>query len=597
MSSRAPRWVQWLLPACAGLWAISLLAQPTKLPTLEPLPEVDSSAMDAAIARGLAAARLSVEEQLRLPSPEVARLAPSYGELGRRAFSYSLTELARVALANASALEPEAYRWHYLLGALFQQQRRLDEAVPHLEAALAAKAEELPALLRLAQVEQLRGRAEVARHLFERVLALEASASPYQAAAHLGLGQLARGAGQLDAAARELEQAYARAPEAAEVAQQLGLTYRELGRLDEARRFLTSPAKSRLSFPDPEVEALQAAYPFGLLFQGIQARAAGRLEEAATAFRSAVEADPGNAILRGALASTLLELEQPAEAVPHLEAALRSDPENLEARLRLSRAYLLQSRWAEASHELEMILAKSSDHVEALAALGSTLVDGASRKRAEWALRRLLEVGRKPTDLALAHYRLARLELARGETAEARRHFQESVVLSPTHRPAVMGLADLLAASGEPAAAIGVLDQALETATDAKDRSLYLFNAAVLEQQGGALDQALARYGEAAAAAPESFDPHFYRGALLGRMGRFAEAATSLARAVELAPDHPQAPLALASALAASGQQAAAAASLERALARARARQAPAADLTRLEQALARVRETPSPPP
>ncbi len=587
-----------LLSAILGWLGVgAALAQPADLLNLTPLPAVETGGMDAAIRTGLAEAIAAVDLERQRRPLDPAALAAKYGELGRRAFSYSLGPLAEAAFTNAAAFEPGNARWHYLLAVLFQQQRRLDEAARELQITLAAKPRDLPAMARLGQVEVLRSGPAAGRRWYEQLLTLDAAEGAFRAVAHLGLAQAARANGDLVAAERELEAARRLAPQATEVVQQLGMVWRELGRLEEARGLLASLPTGRLLFPDPEIAALEAAYPFGLLYQAIQARAAGRLEDAALAFAAALAADPGNASLESALGATLLDLDRAAEALPHLEATRRMRPENLENRVRLARAYLHVNKPGPAVEELELVLAADPDHLDGLLVLGAVQGDAVDQTRAEAALRRVLTLAKEPAELALAHYRLARLELARGKTNEAHRELAKSLELKPGYRPSVMGLADLLAGTGQTEAALEVLKIALEAEPQPVSRAIFLLNAAVIEQQRGELTQALARFDEAVQSSPDSFEAHFYRGALLGRMSRFTDAATSLARAVEIIPDHPQAPLALASALAATGQVESAAATLEAALRRARGRSAPAGEISRFEQALARLRAPAATPP
>jgi tetratricopeptide (TPR) repeat protein len=70
------------------------------------------------------------------------------------------------------------------------------------------------------------------------------------------------------------------------------------------------------------------------------------------------------------LGLTLIELNQPAEAIPHLETAVRNKQQDLNARFQLARAYYLADRHQQALKELQFLLEKQPGDPEALFLLG-----------------------------------------------------------------------------------------------------------------------------------------------------------------------------------------------------------------------------------
>ena len=145
----------------------------------------------------------------------------------------------------------------------------------------------------------------------------------YPAVARAGLGEIALRDGRFSEAVQYLEAALDRAPDAASVHYSLGMAYRGLGRLDQARSHLARRATSRLRPADPIVDALAALLrgERAQMILGRRAYEAGQFEEATAAFRKAVEASPSNAEARLGLGMALAQMGNAAGAIEQLEAA------------------------------------------------------------------------------------------------------------------------------------------------------------------------------------------------------------------------------------------------------------------------------------
>ncbi len=220
-------------------WILALLVATTTAPQeLLPIPDPSLLGMEAAVQEQLSEG-LAELRSLIAGGESDAELAEAYGGMGQIYLAYDLVAPAEPCLRNAHRLAPRDFRWPYLLGALFQTARRLDQAVPSYGNALALEPNDIAALIRAGNVHLARDEPEPARAYFERAL----TASPRRgadetpgprAAALAGLGKAAAALGEHQAAVGHFEAALAEQPEASSLHYPLAIAYRELGRLDVA---------------------------------------------------------------------------------------------------------------------------------------------------------------------------------------------------------------------------------------------------------------------------------------------------------------------------------------------------------------------------
>ena len=126
------------------------------------VPEPSLEAMEPAVRDQLAGARAALER----PDAPPGERAELYGRLGQLYLLYELFDAAEAAFANAQTLAPGDRRWPYYRGAVAQETGRLDDAAGHFERSLELRPDDLPALLRLGQVELDRNRPDEAQRLF-----------------------------------------------------------------------------------------------------------------------------------------------------------------------------------------------------------------------------------------------------------------------------------------------------------------------------------------------------------------------------------------------------------------------------------------------
>ena len=518
----------------AGLNTAEGLAQ-----ELRPVPDPTLEGMEAAVqeqlrtelaaVRGLADRSRSAENGVTDED-----LGQSFGDLGRLYLAYDLVAPAEACLANAHQLDPRDPRWPYLLGALLQGDRRLDEAVTAFEATLALVGDDLATWIRLGNVHLARDAPQEAQDAFGRAREL----APDQAAAHAGLAKAAVALGDHRAAVEHFEAALERQPQATALRYPLALALRELGEMDAAREQLRERGSVDVSFPDPLAqELLGLATGSGIhLLYGNRALRAGQIEAAIDRYRQAIEANPrsadahralGSALLRqgdrqGAvlhysnalalepenpdlqynLGTTLVELGQDDQAIRHFEAALALAEDFHNARFNLATALAKQERFAAAAPHWEQLLeAEGDDPATRFYAAHTFFRLGRPGDAAP-----LLEglVSEEGVDRPRARLLLARLRMAEGDLAAAQHHF-EAVTRS---------------ANAEP--------EQLRTARSELAR---------LAGRAGRFDEAIALYDALLAETPGDRESRFAQAMALLLSERYAEARDRLAEGMDVLGD------------------------------------------------------------
>lgn len=289
-------------------------------PAREPMPAVALDTVEAPVAELIRGRQNLVRALERSQAPDAGRLATAYGQLGDVYQVYGFFDAAESAYVNATRLRPEVFESWYYLGRARKERGALDDAADAWGAALALRPRDVPTLVRLAEVERLRGRPERSRELSERALGLDER----QAVAHYLLGQLASAAHDWAAAARHYEAALALEPWASKLRYPLATAYGRLGRAEEAQAELARRGTREPSLPDPYLQRLGTLRQ-GVathLFDGSQAMQAGRLADAIREFTLARDGDPSNPSARLNLGAALAQAGRLDEARPELEAAL-----------------------------------------------------------------------------------------------------------------------------------------------------------------------------------------------------------------------------------------------------------------------------------
>jgi tetratricopeptide (TPR) repeat protein len=302
-----------------------------------PLPRLDN--LEGAVADQIGDAQQRTRSAVAAPSSR--DLADAYGSLARVYHAYEFFDSAEPAYENARRLAPGNSEWPHLLGVLYKQTGRLEDAAEALSAARRLQPRDHAAAIHLGDVYMSLNRLVDAREQFQSV------ADVFPAVARRGLGDVSLRERRFAEAVEHYRAVLERVPQAAAIHYSLAMAYRGMGRLTEARDHLQRRGPAGLYAADPLVEALQSLMrgERAWVMQGRRAYEAGQFQVAVDAFAKAIEEAPSSVPARFNLGLALVQLGRDADALGHLREAMRLSPHepglseaSIGALLRLGRA-------------------------------------------------------------------------------------------------------------------------------------------------------------------------------------------------------------------------------------------------------------------
>ena len=245
--------------------------------------------------------------------------ADAYGSLARVYHAYEFFDSAEPAYVNAGRLASRNSEWFHLLGALYQQTGRLEEAAQAFATARRLQPSDHAAAIHLGEVFLSLNRLFDAREQFQSVI------DTFPTVARRGLGDVALREGRYAEAVEHYLAVLDRVPQAAAIHYPLAMAYRGMGRLDEARAHLERRGPGGVHAADPLVESLQTLVrgERAWVMQGRRAYEAGQFQEAADAFTKALAAAPSSVTARINLGTALVQVRRDADAVPGISAGRR----------------------------------------------------------------------------------------------------------------------------------------------------------------------------------------------------------------------------------------------------------------------------------
>ncbi|MCP3964330.1 MAG: tetratricopeptide repeat protein [bacterium] len=502
-------------------------------PELLPVPEPSLVGMEAAVRAQLSEGLADLRSFRDQPGGDRAELAEAFGGMGQIYLAYDLTAPAEACLRNAHALQPADFRWPYLLGALHQNERRLDEAFAGFEAALELEPRDLAALVRTGNVLLARDEPEAARPYFERAVALGAP----RAAALAGLAKVAAAAGEHETAVQHFEAALEEQPEASALHYPLAISLRELGRIDDARARLALRGDVRPQFPDPvAANLLQLATGAGVhLMYGNRALRQGNVEAAAERFRKAVAANPRSAPAQQALGSALYQLGDADGAIRHFSASLALDPENPALHYNLATILVEREQDDQAVRHFQAALSQAPDYHNARYNLATALARMGRSKEAEGHYRTLLETD--PTDVGSRFY-LAQTLRQLGRTEEAAELLSALVDEEPGRVRARLLLAAVSMSSGDTERAAAQYRAVVDLpSAEPAQRARARRELAGLAARSGSWAEAAAGYGELIALDPRDEQARFGQAMALMLAESYGDARHRLQEGLEALPE------------------------------------------------------------
>ena len=379
--------------------------------------------------------------------PDGTARGQAWGRLGMLYQAHHLQDLAETCYLEATALDPDAFRWRYLLGFVYQERGDFEAAQRAYTDALGLDPQSVNARLRRAEVRAEQGRSDAAAEDFRQVLERD----PNQAAAHAGLGRLALGERRYQAARDHLERALALDPRADRLHYPLAIALRGLGDVAGARAQMARQGETEVVVPDPLLAEMSALTRSAQIYleAGYAAARAGRDREAVAQFRRAVAFNPDDLAAQLGLGQGLVLIGDYAGAEAAFDRAVELAPEDAVARYRRGSLYAQTGRDELAAADLARALAADGDDIQA----GFRLADALMRLgRYDEAARAYGAIAPPPEAAALVGYRHGLAELAAGRCAEAARLFDEALTSRPDSGELIQAVArtDASCAGVEP---------------------------------------------------------------------------------------------------------------------------------------------------
>jgi protein O-GlcNAc transferase len=391
--------------------------------------------------------------------------AEAVGALAKQLHAWEIWESAHQTYARVRALVPASFEWHYLDAVVLQRLARHGEAVDALTQALARSPEYLPARLRLAEALLDAGKLEESRSLFEKVIK-EPAAEP---AAAVGLGRIAAARGQHEAAIVHFERAVALFPELAAAHYGLALSYRAVGRQEDARRALSLHQRYGARWPKMEDAVLAAVLalkddPRAQMQRGLKLAEAGDLKGAIAEHEAALARDPSLATAHANLITLYGREQNWAKAEEHYRAVVALGVELGDAHYDYGVLLGMQEKWDLAADAYRKALAVNPNHAQASNNLGQILERDRSFEAAAEEYRQALA---SQPGFRLARFNLGRMLLVLGRPEEALGEFEKIVEPRDAESPRYLfGLATAHVRAGRKAEGLKWAEEARRLALE-----------------------------------------------------------------------------------------------------------------------------------
>lgn len=458
--------------------ALCACSQSTLLP-LPPLPDLES--LNSAPREQLRQRHATVATLLRTGTTESEQLGYAFGQLGEIFHAYMDVKSAQICYVNANALQPDVFRWAYLLGQAERTLGNHDAAASVFERALAVRPDDVPTLVWLAEIDLEQHRLTSARRRFHQALA----ADPGCVKAHFGLGLVALEDDDYARSIGHLEKALAAQPGASPILYSLALAYRGLRDMERAATLFEQSKEPRtpISFEDPllaEVGNLRESANV-YVRRGMRAANRGYFTAATQEFERALAANPDRTATRYNFAGALLKLGRRREALGQLQELIERAPRYSRGRVLLAKALADDGDVVRAEEHLRRAADFDPDSGHVHLALGNLLRNNGRLEEALTSYRRAQQLdpgaGAARFGVSITLVQLSRYEEALTTT-------EASVRALPDNRELKTVLARLLAAAPMDSLRNGMRALQLATATGHHTVTLAETRAMVLAELG-----------------------------------------------------------------------------------------------------------------
>ena len=275
-------------------WATVALSACAPSDELLPLPSLpDVATVDPVPRQQLLQRHAAVAELLRTRVPDAEKLGQAYGRLGEVFHAYQDLESARTCYANSRSLQPELFRWTYLLAHVERTLGHYAGATIAFERALQLNPDDVPTLVWLAEIDLEQYRLSSAGSRFQQALSID----PQCVKARFGLAMVALEKDEYVDAIGHLERVSAVQPAASSIQYNLGLAYRGLGETMRADSFFiesSTGVQNPIAFKDPILEEVGDLRGSSSVYvrRGMMAANQGLFGAAVKQFKLAMEANP-----------------------------------------------------------------------------------------------------------------------------------------------------------------------------------------------------------------------------------------------------------------------------------------------------------------
>ena len=383
-----------------------------------PLPELPRLE-GAALASVEPSARTQILEALR-----TARAEPDdpevNGRLGMILHAYQLYGGAAACYERARILDSRPFPWVYYLATIRAAEGEdLQSAAALYREAIKLEPGYLPARLKLGEVLLNMGEFLQARQVSDVLLDRRADSARVRYLA----GRVREAQGDVQAAIENYRIACELSPRFGPAHYALGLAYRELGDMAQARQHLQAYLDHQASVPPTEdrlideIESLKSgAYHY--VNEGKRLYDKGQITEAFEYYKQAVDLNPRLIHAHVNLISIYGMREDFIQAEKHYRAAIELNPDLAEVNYNYGLVLTQQRRYAEAEEAFRRAIRSNPYFADAYNNLGAVLE-------------------------------------AQGEFDKAEQSFRQAIENNPDHREAYFGLGRIAARSGRSDQAIG----------------------------------------------------------------------------------------------------------------------------------------------
>jgi len=178
-----------------------------------------------------------------------------------------------------------------------------------------------------------------------------------------------------------------------------------------------------------------------ILQQGIALHKEGKLEEAETSYKKAIELKSNNMIAHNNLGVVQYELGKYKEAETSYKKAIEHKPDFAEAYYNLGATQIKTEKYQEAEESYQKAIEINPDYAEAYYDLGNMLKDLGRLLEAEVNYKKVIEL---KADFILAYNNLGVIQHELGKLDEAEDNFKKSIALKPDFTDAHYNLGVLL---------------------------------------------------------------------------------------------------------------------------------------------------------